>query len=71
MLIKAATTIGKAAGKVVRLISRDKATPEAAPRKRKPASKKIRSTAQKRVAAKKTARKAKRVVRSTSQSGRQ
>lgn len=66
VLVKAATTIGKAAGKVVRLIRPDKVTPDPALRKRTPAPKKTQSTVRKRAAAKKTARTAKRAVRSTS-----
>jgi len=67
VLVKAATTIGKAAGKVVRLIRPDKGAPDPAPRKRTPASRKTQSTVRKRVVAKKTARKAKKAVRSTTQ----
>ena len=59
LLIKAATTIGKAAGKVAGWISPDKTTEGEISRKRQPASKKLQRTVRKKVATKKSARKGK------------
>ena len=69
VLLKAATTIGKAAGRVMGLIRLDKTSQDPAPRKRIPTSKKkkIQRTVKRRVAPKKTTQKVKKVVRSTSQ----